>query len=168
MQYFGHMRHNLTAPDALNKVVKVINPRTMTFSVCLILSKCCLPDLPLWQEKYFFFFFTYLTLPDCRGSCNPSKISLTIWLLYCDQICLHLTHNKWFWVLPQHYDPVWTHKAQVPESDYVALSFVWLSKPLEWYNTQHVSTPTTMTLSTIGWYMCHKLTCHQNIAKLST
>ena len=35
---------------------------------------------------------------DHWGSCNPSKISWTIWLPYGDRLYLHLSHNKYFWL----------------------------------------------------------------------
>ena len=38
------------------------------------------------------------------------QISWSIWLLYCDQLHLHLLHNKGFWLLLQSYSLVWTCK----------------------------------------------------------
>ena len=36
------------------------------------------------------------------GFCNPNKISWAIWLMYCDQLRLHLSHKK-IRLLPWHY-----------------------------------------------------------------
>ena len=52
-----------------------------------------------------------LDLPNHGNSCNPSKISSTKWSLYYDQLCFHLLHNKYFWLLLWNYGPVWTYKA---------------------------------------------------------
>ena len=38
------------------------------------------------------------TLLNCWSSYNLSKISWTIWLLYCNQLCLHFLPNKCFWL----------------------------------------------------------------------
>ena len=79
------------------------------------------PHLPLWlwtrcQNPRF---YPYLTLPDRQGYCDPSKISWPIWVLYCDELPLNLSHNKCFWLLSRHYGPVRTREAQVPELDSV-------------------------------------------------
>ena len=49
--------------------------------------------------------FTILDLPDpAWSSCNTYEISSTSWLLYCDQLRLHLSCNKNFWLLTRRYD----------------------------------------------------------------
>ena len=60
--------------------------------------------------------------------CNLSKNSWrTTWILYCDQLNLHLLlHNKCFWLLPRHYGLVWTCNTDVPELDYFAWWSMWL------------------------------------------
>ena len=61
----------------------------MRYGARLILSKCSLPDLPLWIRAY-------LILPDHRCFCNSSDISRTILLLYSDQLCPQLSFNNFF------------------------------------------------------------------------
>ena len=58
---------------------------TMRCQNYLILLECYWIDLPPWLEAQLqnLQFLAYLTLPDCRGSCSPSEISSTVWLLYC-------------------------------------------------------------------------------------
>ena len=67
----------------------------------------------LFTQVHFFFWQLgwgqYVTDP--QRSHIPSKISWTIWLLYGDQQHNHLLHNKYFWLLLQHYGPVPVHKA---------------------------------------------------------
>ena len=50
-----------------------------------------------WTKPMFrFAFMAELTLPDCQGFCNASKIYQTICLLHSDQVHLHLLHGKFF------------------------------------------------------------------------
>ena len=134
------MRHSLADPNAFAEVVRW----TVRCWACLILSKCYSPDVPLWlgalsQNPQF---LAYLTLPDHQDSRNLREISWTIWLLYCNQLRLHLSHHKCFWLLLRHYNPVQTHKVKVLELYYVACSFVWLSNPRrvkQWTMCQHTT-----------------------------
>ena len=50
--------------------------------------------------------YAYLTLSNCQDSYNPSKISWTIWLLYCDQMCL------WFGLVLWHINHCWLFNAK--------------------------------------------------------
>ena len=36
---------------------------------------------------------------------NSSKVSLAIWIFYCDQLYHHLLYNKCFWLILWHYGP---------------------------------------------------------------
>ena len=48
---------------------------------------------------------------------NPSEISSTIGLLNCEQLRLHLSRNKCFWLLRCHCGTVWILNAKVNELD---------------------------------------------------
>ena len=58
---------------------------------------CEIPSLPdtlrvtlrIWQNSLEHGLEIYTFMPYHRGSCKPSEISLTIWLLYCDQLRLY-------------------------------------------------------------------------------
>ena len=73
----------------------------------LILYECYSSDLPvwLWAQPQNLHFLAYLTSPDHWHSYNPSKISFTIWLLYCDQLNLHFLHSKCFSVVSTSWWP---------------------------------------------------------------
>ena len=91
------MRHSSAALDAFAWVVKVMN-HTGLWDIELAWYSLNATCFPLWigtwpQNQPF---KANLTLPDCQGSCNQKKFSWTIWLLYWDQLHLHLFHNKWF------------------------------------------------------------------------
>ena len=89
---------------------------------------------------------TWLCLTDFRGSCNPSKISSTNWLLYCGQPCLH---NKYFWLLPQRLGPVQIHEHKFQGLDmFICAAF---KSYMGWSNVQRVSVPTTILLATTAW-----------------
>ena len=90
---------------------------------------------------------------NCWGSCNPSKISWVIWLLYWDQLHLHLSHNS-FGLLLQYYGPVQTHK--VPKLDYVACSSIQLSYHIQ-SEAVHNMSATIIRPTTEGTY--HGLNC---------
>ena len=49
---------------------------------------------------------TFLTLFDHRDFCFLSQISWTIWLVYCDQLSLSLSHKKCFWLFRRRYGTV--------------------------------------------------------------
>ena len=88
----------------------------------LILFKCYSVDLSLWFEAYPWNPSVWLT-----WLCNQSEISWTIWLLYSDQLCLHLLHIECFWLLLWSYCPVLTHKDKVLKLVYVTCWSVQLS-----------------------------------------
>ena len=111
--FWCNMRHYLATLKAFAEVVKMTNHTRVldvvlawnspsaTWQICLYGSEHRLgihAFRPTWP---------YLII---KVLCNLSKVSWTVWLLYCDQLCLHLLHNKCFWFLLQCYGPVWTHK----------------------------------------------------------
>ena len=116
-----------------------------------------------------------LSLPDCWDSCNPSKISSIIWLLYYDKLPLHFSHNKCFWLLQQHYGQVQTHR--IPELDYVISSSVYLSTPTQneamhtmsvhYYTTNHRRVP-SMAFKHFSHIYTPQTNTYQDIAKLWT
>ena len=69
------------------------------------------------NNKNINYIFTFLRVFRCLSSgpicdncsCNTSKISWTIYLLYSHQLRLFFLH-KYFWLLPRHCDPVRTRK----------------------------------------------------------
>ena len=75
---------------------------------------------------------------------NLSKISQTIWLQYCDQLCLHHFHNKCFALFPRH-----------------------LKSHMEW-NDAHIKAPTITILPTtagtihswLNWCLIELLVIH--------
>ena len=74
---------------------------TVTCWAHLIFFKCYLLGLSQIPR-----FDAYLTLPYDWGSYSLSETSWTICLLYCDQLRLHLSQNKCFWLLLQCYGPI--------------------------------------------------------------
>ena len=68
-------------------------------------------------------FRNFLTSPDCVGFCNLSEISWNIWLLYYDQMRLHLSHHECFCLLPWGYGRIPSRKVYISELDNV----VWYS-----------------------------------------
>ena len=58
-----------------------------------------------WSKASKFTLFGSPDLPDQWDSCNASKISSTLWLLYYDQLYLHLLDNKRFWWRPDALRP---------------------------------------------------------------
>ena len=54
-------------------------------------SQICLHGL---EHGLRIHFWIYLTMPDCKGFCDLSEISLILWLLNKDQQHLHLVQNK--------------------------------------------------------------------------
>ena len=134
------MRHNSAPPHVLLMCEGGEPHWTVRCWARLILCKYYSPD---------FFSMTWWTstestvlgliLPDRRGSCSPSEISWTIWLLFCDQLRLHFSRNKFFGLFPrQRYGPIQTHKAQVQELDYAAHSSMKLSNHAQSKATQIV------------------------------
>ena len=94
-QYFGNGSHK-----------SMLLPRSWRWRYILDCETPSSPDtLRTLHARYTFIssesFFQ--TLCDHWGSCNPSEISSTIWLLYCDQLRHHILHNKCFLLLPQHH-----------------------------------------------------------------
>ena len=107
-----------------------------------------------------------LTLLDGRGSCNPSEISSTIWLLLCNQVRLYLSYNKYFLVA---YGLLRTR----------TFIYAGFTSHRKWSNAQCVSTPTTTIIpATTGTNYCLDFFGHviyplqsntyQNIPKLLT
>ena len=120
-------------------------------------------------------FLASLTLPKRRGSCNPSGISSSICLLYCNQLRLQILRNEYFWSLPQHYDPVRTTYPRRLRCTFICRAF---KSHSEWSN-ERVSALTTMILPTAaGIYLglnsfshviyVSQTSTYQNIAKLLT
>ena len=118
----------------------------MRYQARLILSKYYSVDLLLGfgTQPQNTCFKAYLILPDHQGSCNLSKISRIIYLLYCDQQHFHLSHIKCFWLLPWCYSSVWNQSI----STWIRLckTFIYAAfkSHTKWSNAQHVITPTTM------------------------
>ena len=99
-----------------------------------------------------------LILPDRQFSCSLSNISGKVWLLYCDQLMLHLSYNKRFWLLPWHYGPIGTRKKSSRTRTRCTFICTTFKSNKKWSNAQRVSIPTTTILSTIaGVY--HGLNC---------
>ena len=126
LQYSCKVRHSSAISDTFASIVGVTNDTGLWDTELAWYSLrtthgICLSGLELALGIYGWF-EAYLTLPDRWCSCKPSKISWTL----CDQLHLHLSHNK-YWLLPRCYDLVRSHKASIPELDYVARSFVRLS-----------------------------------------
>ena len=97
---------------------------------------------------------------------------LTILLLYCNQLRLHHLHKDCFWLLPRHYDTIWTCKIELPELDYVTFTCTAFKSLAGWSNAQCVSTPTIIILlwvpsmtwkASIVWCTCHKLAYNTKI-----
>ena len=103
LQYYGNVKYNLTDADAFAEVVKVTNytrlwdAKSATHQICL------------YALEHDFIIYTFrctwpsLTVEVLTIYC---EISWTIWLLYCDQLHLHLLCNNFFWLLRWHYGPV--------------------------------------------------------------
>ena len=97
-----HLRSclHLTNPCAKRKVLSLTKPKGK-----------------IYKTKFLGHYITcgfvhdFVIHSDHWGSHNSSNIFSTIWLLYCDQLYFHLSHNKCFWLLPRHYDSVRTRKA---------------------------------------------------------
>ena len=81
----------------------------MRCQVHLVFYKSYLPDEPLWPgtQTWNPWFYVYLILSGHQGFCNSNKIYWTIWLLYCDQLCLHLLLSKCFYLVLWHYVTYW-------------------------------------------------------------
>ena len=90
--------HNSAALDAFAKVLKMTNHWSVRWRAHLILTKCYSLELLLWLEAqpWNSKFYAYLIWLDCQGSCDPSKISWTISLLYCNHLTFHLLHKNVF------------------------------------------------------------------------
>ena len=162
LQCFGNLRHNSVAPDSFVEVVKVTKKHwTMRYRVRLTLSACYMLDLLQWFEARPRKprFQAYPTLPDRRSTYNTS-------LVYCDQLRLHLLHNKCFWLIPWRYMPVRTHKACSWIKLYCTFTCVVDKSHTEWRNTQCVGTlwyyqpqrvPTRTWTASVTWYTRRKL-----------
>ena len=143
--------------------------------------------MPLWHGPILWNsqFLTCLTFPDHQGSCNPSNISWTIWLLYCDQLCLHLLYNKCFLIFGCFYgiiaqSKLVKHKFLNQTTLHIHLWGFWIthrekqctSEPvsqLPWYHHPQWL-PSMAWTTSITYYMYCKLQTkiYQNIAKLLT
>ena len=67
----------------------------------------------------------------------PCQISWITWLICCDQLCLHLSHNKYFWLLLCHNDP------KLNCSMFICVTF---KSHMKWSAAQFVSAPTSTIL----------------------
>ena len=74
-----------------------------------------------------------MTVSDCWGSYNAGKNSRTIWLLHYDQLHLHVSQNKSFWLLLLHYGLIQTQNFELNE---IACLSVQFSNHTEWSNAQ--------------------------------
>ena len=90
---------------------------------------------------------------------------LEIWLLCRDQLLLHLSYNKCFWLLLRRSGPVWTRKSLSSRLDYVTRSSKQLSNQTRnekthqlprYYQPQQI--PTTAWNASVMQYTSHKLT----------
>ena len=124
----------------------------------LILSKLAFMAWSMTSE-------IHLTLLDHQGSDSLNNISC---LLNYDQQCFHLSHNKFFRLLPWCLDQVWCCKAEVLELEKIAYSSVWLSNHTQseamcmsahwlpqYYQPQWAST--IIWTASIAWQTCYKL-----------
>ena len=150
---------------------------TVRCRACLILSKCYSLDLPLWFRAHpqNICFEAYLTLSDHWSSFNLSKIPWTIWLLYCDQLQVHFSHNKCFYSFCAIIAQFELVKSISSHYTFICVAF---KSHEEWSNAQRVSTPTTTmlptTLSNFHYLNCfgHEIYAlqtsrHQNIVRKS-
>ena len=88
---------------------------------------------------------------NCRDSCNPSQISWTFVLQYRGQLHLPLSHKNCFCLLSWRYHRARTSNAYIFKSDYVALSFVYLSNRTQseaWHKVSDYPLPRTVSAST--------------------
>ena len=78
-----------------------------------IILDCEMPSLPGWINLYDL--EHSLSIHGVRSIwpslivkvlVTQAKISWIIWLLYCNQLCLHFLHNKCFWLFMWCYGPV--------------------------------------------------------------
>ena len=101
--FAADVRYHLTAPDAFCWGHEGDEcPSTLRCQFVLMVWSSVLESM-------------VLSLPDVACSYRflqpSSAFSSTIWLLYCHQLLLHLTHNEPFWLLSQCYSPVQIHKS---------------------------------------------------------
>ena len=104
LQYFGNMRHDSAILDAFTKVMYVTNHSgiwhtELTWYLLSATHQICLN----WLEHVLGIHGFRI---DHWSFCNLCEISKTIWLLYCDQLCLHFSPNKCFQLLLWHYGPI--------------------------------------------------------------
>ena len=120
----------------------------MRYWARLILPKCHSLDLPLYKFEHSLRINGFRPTDPTWSSrfFNLIEISLTFGLLYRDQLCLHLSHNKCFWSLLWCYDPVQTHEVYIFKLDYVAHSLGQFSNHI-WSKAIH-----NMSAHQLPWY----------------
>ena len=159
------MRHNLAALGSFVEIMEVTS-HTGQCRASFIFSDMLLTRfIPIvWSTTSESTLLGLAELDWSSRFSQQSKMSCTFWLLYCDRLHLHLSQNKCFWLLWSRYGPVWTRKAEVPESDNMAHSSLWLlnhkrseamqnmsaHKLSRYYQPQWV--PTTVWSASVSWY----------------
>ena len=82
----------------LSKRESSVHPRLRSPTLLFYFYKHCIltNTYCIFTNIYCIFTNIYFYFTTWSELWSPSKISWSIWLLYCDQLCLHLSYNKCF------------------------------------------------------------------------
>ena len=97
---FGNVKHNSAALNAFTEVVKVMNHIELWYAELTWYSPNATHQICLHDLKPSFWIQTFRpTWPYLIVKVLATLVKfLLIWLLYCDKLCLLLSHNKCFLV----------------------------------------------------------------------
>ena len=92
-QHIGNVRLTLSTGDAFAMVIKVANHTRLLDANLAWYSLSVTCDIGPYAQPQNPWFLANLTLSDSHGSCKPSELSRINWLLYCDKLLLHFSHQ---------------------------------------------------------------------------
>ena len=155
--YFGSMKLNSASLGSFAKVVKVTTHTGLTNSPDTLQMQLTRFASMVWSMATE----SIVDLTWLLSFLQPEQNFLTVWILYCDQLHLHLLHKKCFSLLLWCYGPVWTQSISYQIRLYFIFMSVAFKSHKEWSNA-HVIAPTTMMLpTTAGTY--HGLNCWSHV-----